>query len=372
MNPFIYDSIAQGDSFFDRTEETKQLVDTLSGGNNVVLFAPRRYGKTSLVFKAIDILQDNGIECVYFDLMPVYSLEAFVTLFLKNLSKHQTALERFMQLVAQLKNIRPKLTVDEFGKPSFGIEFITPNVTIDMVEDVIDLPNKMAENGRRIVVIMDEFQEIRKFDKFNLEALLRSRIQHHKFANYLFLGSKTHLMQDMFMAKNRPFYNSAKVIQLSSLPEKETVQFLTNRMTENGIQINPSECEYIISRAENIPYYIQLIAAEIWQFLMPKGGLVTRQIVDECFSHVLNLKKDYYFELFDKLSASQKKLLTSVAVSGKNIFSANYIATNHLVGASSVQKAALSLMENGILERKEDTFFIADPFFHYYIYHYTI
>lgn len=371
MNPFNYDSIAQGDNFYDRIEETQQLVDTLSGGNNVVLFAPRRYGKTSLVFKAMDILQQEGIDCVYFDLMPVYSLEAFVTLFLKSLAKHQTALERFMQMVAQLKNIRPKLTIDEFGKPSFGIEFVAPNVTIDMVEDVIDLPNKMAENGHRIVVVMDEFQEIRKFDKFNLEALLRSKIQQHQYANYLFLGSKTHIMQDMFMVKNRPFYNSAKVMQISTLPEKETIQFLTERLAQNNIQINQDTCQFIIARAENIPYYIQLIAAEVWQYLMPAGGLATEQIIDECFVRVLNLKKDYYFELFDKLSNTQKKLLISIAESGKNIYSSNYIVANRLVGASSVQKAVLTLMEMGILERTEDTYYIADPFFHYYVVHYT-
>lgn len=372
MNPFIYDSIAQGDTFYDRTEETQQLVDTLVGGNNVVLFAPRRYGKTSLVFKAIDILQEHGIECVYFDLMPVYSLEAFVTLYLKNLAKHQTVIERFMQMVAQLKNIRPKLTIDEFGKPSFGVEFISPEVTIDMVEDVIDLPEKMAENGRRIVVIMDEFQEIQKFGKFNLEALLRSRIQRHKHTNYLFLGSKTHLMQDMFMAKNRPFYNSAKVMQLSTLPEKETVQFLIDRLSSNNIQIKPAVCKHIIACAENIPYYIQLLGAEIWQYLMPQGGQVTEQIVDECFIRVLNLKKDYYFELLDKLSVSQKKLLSAIAVSGKNIYSAQYIAANRLVGASSVQKSVVALMEMGILEREGETFFVGDPFLQYYILYYAL
>ena len=84
MNPFNYISIAEGDNFYDRKEETKRIVDTLSGGNNIVLFAPRRYGKTSLVFRAMQQMEQNGISCVYLDLMPVYSLESFAELYLQD------------------------------------------------------------------------------------------------------------------------------------------------------------------------------------------------------------------------------------------------------------------------------------------------
>ena len=363
MNPFNYISIAQGDNFYDRTEETERMVKTLSGGNNIVLLAPRRYGKTSLVFKVMEELEKQNIVCVYFDMMPVYSLESFVELFTQALYRKQTAKEKFMGMVSKLRNIRPKLTFDPVGNADFSIDIMEPRISSATVAEVLELPEKMSQDGRRVVVVFDEFQKIRRFDKFGLESLMRSKIQLQHAANYLFLGSKTHLMQDMFMAKNRPFYNSAMVMQLSVLPERDTCRFLQDKFAASDIVIEEMMCRYLISRADNIPYYIQLLAAEIWQYMTPDLHEVTKDIIDECFARVIELKHDYYFELFDRFSPAQKRLLQSIARSGDNIFSSEYIVNNRLVGASSIQKSLSVLIESGLVERSDSSYFIGDPFF---------
>ena len=372
MNPFNYISVAEGDNFYDRKEETSRIVDTLAGGNNIVLFTPRRYGKTSLARKAMLELEKQNIRCAYLDLMPVYSLESFVQLYLQALYQKQTAMQKFVQIVSSLKNIRPKLTFDNSGKPQFGVEFIEPKIDISIVAELLDLPEKMAQDGERLIVVFDEFQEIRKLSKYGLEALLRSKIQLQHHVNYLFLGRKTHLMQDMFMAKNRPFYNSAFTLQISTLPEQETCRFLTDKFAESNINISQEMCRYIISKTENIPYYIQLLAAEVWQYMVPDKSQVDQAIVDECFNRVILLKQDYYSELLTRLSALQNRLLQSVAQSGKSIFSANYIAQNRLVGASSVQKALAVLMEEGLIEKENDVYFLSDPFLRQYLLHYAL
>jgi AAA+ ATPase superfamily predicted ATPase len=74
MNPFSYGTIVRGDYFYDRKEECDRIVTTLTNGNNLVLFAPRRYGKTSLVFRAIEELEKQGVTCIYFDFLPVFYL----------------------------------------------------------------------------------------------------------------------------------------------------------------------------------------------------------------------------------------------------------------------------------------------------------
>ena len=371
MNPFNYISIAEGDNFYDRKEETKRIVDTLQGGNNMVLFAPRRYGKTSLVFRAMQQLEQSGISCVYLDLMPVYSLESFAELYLQALYRKQTSFERFIQMVSALKNIRPKMTFDEFGKPEFGIEFAETKVSPATIADILDLPEKMAQDGRRIVVVMDEFQEIRKLSKFGLEALMRSKIQLQHHANYLFLGSKTHIIQDMFMDKNRPFYNSAITLQISTLPERETIDFITSRLATSGIRISEDLCRYLIARVENIPYYIQLLSAEIWQYMVGELHDVTKDIIDNCFLRVVELKSDYYFERTDRLSVLQKRLLIALTQSGDNIYSGDYIRRYRLVGASSLQKAVAVLLDEGIIDRNEATYTFCDLFYKQYIYNYA-
>lgn len=363
MNPFNYISIAQGDNFYDRTEETIRMVKTLSGGNNIVLLAPRRYGKTSLVFRVMEELEEQGIVCVYFDMMPVYSLESFIELYLKTLFHKQTAKEKFVTLVSRLKNIRPKLTFDPVGNAEFSIDFMEPKASVSTLAEVLDVPEMMAQNGRRVVVVFDEFQEIRKFEKYGIESLIRSRIQLQHRANYLFLGSKTHMLQDMFLAKNRPFYNSASVMQLSTLPEADTCRFLQERFGQYGMAISESLCLYLIKCVDNIPYYIQLLAAEIWQYMMPDLKDVLAEIIDECFYRIIEMKHDYYFELFDKFSEAQKRLLVAIAQSGENIFSSKYISEHRLVGASSIQKSLSVLMDAGVVEKSESAYSVGDPFF---------
>jgi AAA+ ATPase superfamily predicted ATPase len=124
MNPVSYGAIVRGDSFFDRKEETKLLVDTLSGGNNVVLFAPRRYGKTSLVFRAMEQLEQQGIPCLYIDLMSAFSLERFAELIVEAVRKKQSKLEGFAQeLSGWVKKIRPTMEFGPDGSPRFSIDF---------------------------------------------------------------------------------------------------------------------------------------------------------------------------------------------------------------------------------------------------------
>ncbi len=371
MNPFNYISIAEGDNFYDRVEETKRVVDTLKGGNNLVLFSPRRYGKTSLVFRAMQQLEKQGIICVYLDLTPIYSLESFAELYLQALYQKQTVFERFVKMLSDLKDIRPKMTFNEFGKLEFGIDYIEPTISISTVSEIIDLPEKMAKEGKRVVVVMDEFQEIRKLAKFNIEALLRSKIQLQHHANYLFLGSKTHIIQDMFLAQNRPFYNSAATLQISTLPEKDTIEFIISKFKSSNITISEELCRHIIARVENIPYYIQLLCAEIWQYMMPDLNEVNQDIIDECFIRVVESKSDYYFERTDRLSQLQKRLLLALTESGENIFSGKYMKKNRLLGASSLQKAVAVLLDEGIVDKKESTYSFCNPFYKYYIRYYA-
>ena len=110
-------------------------------------------------------------------------------------------------------------------------------------------------------------------------------------------------------------------------------------------------------------HYIQLLAAEIWQYMVTSQTQVTKEVVETCAKQIVELKKDYYFELFDRQSLMQKQLLIALAYSGNNIFSATYTKSNRLSAASTTQKSVLALMESGIIDKTDSSYFISDPFF---------
>lgn len=364
MNPFSYGSIVKEPYFFDRHEECQRIVSTLSGGNNLVLFAPRRFGKTSLVFRAIDELEKLGFICIYFDFMPIYSRESFVEAYSKAILKTQGNLQKATKKIASLiKGIRPKMVFDQNGKPEFSMDFTEDKVSVKTLEDILDFPEQLASTHKPYIIVFDEFQEINKLNGENFEKLLRSKIQQQKNVNYLFLGSRTHLLNDMFNNKGRAFCNAAMLMQIESLPKKETIEFLKNRFSLSNISIDNDVSLYLIEQAGNIPYYIQLLAAEVWQYIVTLQKEVSTEVVTLCAERIIDLKNDYYFELFDKQSAYQKKILTSLLVSGENVFSADYAKRFRLSAISSTQKALLSLVESGIVEKFEGNYFIRDPFF---------
>jgi hypothetical protein len=166
----------------------------------------------------------------------------------------------------------------------------------------------------------------------------------------------------MFNDKKKAFYHAASQMTISFLPEKDTTTFLQHNFSKKGIHLDEATVQYIISVTGNIPHYIQLLAAEIWQYVESNTD-VTREIVNASLLRVLALKGDYYMELFDHQSKSKKQLLLALCSSGKNIFSEAYIRANNLPSSATLQRAVEGLTNDGIIDKIGGEYFISDPFF---------
>ncbi len=368
MNPFSYGTVVKEPYFFNRTEEIVRIVGTLGGGNNLVLYAPRRYGKTSVVMKAMDALKALGFVCIYFDFMTVYSRESFIEAFSRAVLTSQGNFSKAAQTFSKfVKGIRPKITFDPSGAPEISVDFSATAISEQSLASVLDLPDKLASAKKKYIIVMDEFQDIARLNGENFESLLRSRIQHHAHVNYLFLGSRTHLLNDMFTNKNRAFYNSAASMQLEALPEGETVEFLIGGFSRSHLALSKEAAARLIAEAGGIPYYIQFLASEIWQYCINRIETVNDEIIAACAGRILDLKGDYYFELFDRQTVYQKKLLKALAADSQNVFSAEYAGRFRLSAASTTQKALSGLINSGMIEKYKNYYTFDDPFFRKYL-----
>lgn len=365
MNPFQFGSVVRGEYFFDRKEETARVVDTLSGGNNLVLFAPRRYGKTSLVFRAMSELEKRGVACVYFDFSPIYDLADFCRVYARSVFETQKGWRKIVEkLSTWIRGARPKISLSPDGKASLELDFPEGGADAETLDAVLALPERIADSSRRLVVVFDEFQEISRFEKIRFEALLRSVVQRRENVSYLFLGSKTHMLGAMFTERSRPFFNSAATMRISKLPLADTVDFLRRRFRKTGVSLSPELARSVVAEADGVPYYVQLLAAEIWQRVRNcDGESVAEDDVSESVKQIIALKKDFYAELYDRLSLVQKKLARAIARDGKNVFSAAYAKRHGLSTPSSVQKALDVLIAEGIAEKDDAAFSVSDPFF---------
>jgi hypothetical protein len=369
-NPFKFGNIVSGDFFYNREDELLRIKQTLAGGNNITLYAPRRYGKSSLVNKALKELEEEGFTTVYLDIMSIYSRDTFIKNYTRAIAGKQSAsLEKTIKKIAEfISGIVPSVAFDSTGMPTFSLSWIEGKDKEQTLMDVINLPEKLADDNSKWIIAFDEFQEITKLNGDNFEKLLRSCIQHHQNVSYLFLGSKTHILKDMFSNKNRAFYNAAAIMSINTIEEIKSKKYLISRFKRSDTEIDNDTAKYLLHTAGNIPYYIQYIAFEIWQnIILSDKNRITTKHIDEAVKQVLELKSDYYWELTHKHTSYRKKVLFALSQSASELFSKKTTKDFDLGAVSSTQKAIDVFINEGIIERNESKYDFSDPIYKKFI-----
>lgn len=366
-NPFNYLQFATGDRFYDREEIRTDLKSRfLSGQTNVVLYGPRRYGKSSLVAELTADLEKAGIPCVMLDIVKVPSIELFAAAYVQKVYRKLAPVKFELQkLGGFLKGIRPKLTLDASGEIGVVLDRADREFGSEELTEILDLPQKLLGKGRRAVVVFDEFQEVGDLlpdDRF--ERVMRSVIQGHTQVSYIFLGSRYHMLRRMFTDHNRPFYKSALTVFLDKPPVEDSIRFVMARFKSGGLQIGENMAAMLVAKAENIPYFIQQIGFEVFRAIEADS----RKTVAEgdillAYARLAGLNRDQYEQLMLTFSVAQRKLLVALARETTREFDDAYRNRHQLGPSSTVNSSKRKLLEDGHIEQFATECRIADPFF---------
>ena len=366
-NPFNYLQFATGDQFYDRREVRKDLLSRfLSGQTNVVLYGPRRYGKSSLVAELVGDLEKAGIPCVTLDVVKVPSIDMFVSAYATKVYRRLAPVKfEFRKLGMFLKSLRPKMSLGPTGETGLSFEPSGATVGPEALTEVLDLPQKLLSGKGRAVVVFDEFQEVKDLlPNDGFERVMRSAIQSHRNVSYIFLGSRYHMLRRMFTDHNRPFYKSAVTILLGKPPVEESVRFVIDRFASAGKSIARDAAERLVGKIENIPYFIQQLGFETFRLVdVARRKSVSSADVDSAFANLSCFNRDQYEQLMLTLSVSQKKLLIALAHEQTDEFGDVYRRRYALGVSSTVNSAKSKLMEDGHIERSDGKYVVADPFF---------
>ena len=366
-NPFNYLQFATGDRFYDREEIRRDLRSRfLSGQTNVVLYGPRRYGKSSLVAELTADLEKADIPCVTLDVIKVPSIELFMSAYVQKVYRKLAPVKFELRKIGELlKSLRPKLTLDSRGEAGIAFDIAGQEVGPEALTEVLDLPQKLLAKGKRAVVVLDEFQEVGDLLPGDLfERVMRSVIQRHTRVSYIFLGSRYHMLRRMFTDHNRPFYRSALTVLLDKPPVEESIRFVVSRFRSCGLKVREDAAALLVAKAENIPYFIQQIGFEVFR-TVTEGSRKTVEENDVVSAHIrlAGLNRDQYEQLMLTFSMAQKKLLVALAHENTHEFDDAYRKRFLLGPSSTVNSAKRKLMEDGHIEQFANECRIADPFF---------
>ena len=372
MNPFKYGKEVSGYQFYDRTESCDQLYHTLKDGStNVVLYAPRRYGKTSLVLKVQEKFKAEGVKCIHFDISKINSLERFCTEYTAVVYALWGGLPELVAKVKEyLVHLHPTISFSEGLLPEITFDY-GERMSALAVSEVLDLPEKLAERTGEaaVIVAFDEFQDVADLSKdVPLEATFRSVIQSHKHVRYAFLGSKTHLMNRMFGTRSRPFYKSALAIRIGKPPVEESVEFLVSRFAGEGMEIAEDVVARLLELSENIPYFLQAMAALSYQSAEARrSSRIECSDLDVAVRRFIEGNEDYYDEVLRNLAEAQHSLVEALAAEPVGRLDESYRKRHRLASLSTLHSAIRGLLRRGVIDVIKGTYVMADPFFARYV-----
>lgn len=371
-NPFFYGRAVGGTAFVNRRDEIAQLSSDLARGQSVILFSPRRYGKTSLIKQVIKKLQARKIHCFYVDLYTVTSLDEFY-------GRYSTAIARSIRgpaeaLISLLRDllplVKPKLSYSEPGAPTIEIEAGLPTLRKGpTLRELFESVERFCtKKSCRAVVVFDEFQEITSLENGDqLEREMRAAFQHHTQVGYAFLGSKMHLMNELFKDTNRPFYNFGKRIELEVIKPAAWRNDIARKFKAGGYVIDKETIDTITGFTRGHPYYTQLLCSEIWD-RFTAGIKFGRTDITEIVRSAVEKENHAFQELWDSLSRAQRKVVSVLALYPETeMFSAETLRTHNLGAASAVSRTLEQLMKRGIVLKRDRRFSVTDPFVTHWI-----
>ncbi len=350
--PFVYGKIVADNDFTDREEETRKLVSNFLSQTNTAIISPRRWGKSSLVNKAIESVakSDNTILFVKMNAFKCETPQDFYELFAKRTiesisSTAETLLSNAIEFISRLL---PKLSIsDPTGQyeMSFGVDLKNNPIG----EDILDLPHQIAKKRRKkIVVCIDEFQQIGEFaDTEQFQKILRSHWQEHSDVAYILYGSKKHMMLNIFGEYGSPFYKFGDLMFLPKISRENWIEYIKERFTETKKSISADAAGHLADLVENNSYYVQQLAQYAW---LRTGKVCTKEIVDAAFQGMLDSLNLQFVNLMDSLTEKQRSFLCAVSDGVANLSSVETLSKYKLGTSGNIRIIKGALKKRDLIE----------------------
>ena len=363
--PFVYGKIATGNYFTDRENEIKLLKQNFLHGTNTILISPRRWGKSSLVKRAADeiMVTEKSIRIIHVDMFNIRSEEEFYKSVSENILRAVS--NKIDDLIANaqkfMKQWVPKITFspDAQQKFSFGLNW---KEIKNQPDEILDLAENIAtEKGIKIVICIDEFQNISYFDDpLAFQKKLRSHWQKHQNVSYCLYGSKRHMLMDVFTSPSMPFYKFGSLMFLDKIPTEYWKDFIQKQFKATGKKIDKQQSSKIAMLVQNHPYYVQQLAQLCW-FRTEKE--VTDQLITEALESLVLQLSLLFQNLTESLSTTQLNFLKAI-IDDVKMFSAKETLEKYQLGTSAnINRIKKALTGKEIIDIQGGTIEILDPIF---------
>lgn len=349
-NPFQFGVLVDNEFFTDRINEIKEVQMSLNSANHLILISPRRFGKSSLIAKAV---KETGRPCIFLNMQNMLSVDDFASKLLRELFRLYP-MERIRHLMSHFRII-PTISTNPVTN-TLDVSFQPVMNSMVLLEDAMNLIEKVSTENNKLVVVFDEFQEILNIRK-GLDKQLRSIMQVQQHLNYILLGSQESMMTDIFERKKSPFYHFGKLMRLNKIPYDDFREYITSRLPIKEKEKLNSIVEEILSFTNLHPYYTQQLSAQVWE-MVSYDNLVDG-VVGEAITKIVRTHDLDFERLWLNFNRTDRSIMLSLS-KGVNPLQNRQVATS--TSFSGIKR----LMKAGYVIRVDD-YEIEDPFFREWI-----
>ena len=365
QSPFQFGTLATEENFIDRVEDRAMLKQMLASHINVMLISPRRWGKSSLVKKAMGELsaEDTNVRICYIDAFSIGSEAEFYRTFASQvIACASSKMERWIEDAKKfLTGVVPQIVVNDqiTDFVAFDMKFV-PQERDKMT--ILQLPEILArEKGVKIIVCIDEFQQLANLPEYkNMEGMMRSVWQQQQLTTYCLYGSKRNMMLNIFNNSNSPFYRFGQVIFMQKIAKEHWIPFIQSSFEKTGKSISKELADRICDTVVCHSCYLQQLCYFIWSFTASE---VTEEVLSLGLKQVLNINTPMFQNLKESLSFTQIEMLKAIA-HGEQHFSSQAVKQIYNLGnPNTIVKNKKTLQNKDIIEKEKENFAFVDPIY---------
>jgi len=370
-NPFKYGGIVRGPHFADRKKELAELVREMENLNRVFLVSPRRYGKTCLLANLLDRLEEEGLATAYLDLNAYPDIRSFAAAFTQMTSR---ALEsnagKLLKIFASLQKLRPKVSVGADGALSGSLEVAAGEKdALPALQEGMRHAEALAQKTKRkLVVVIDEFSDLEKYNGQSVEKALRAEIQQQSCIGYIFSGSEESVMLSMVRDRKRAFFKLGRIMELGPIDRGEYIDFIEKWFRQGSYEVNIEDPGVILDMGKQVPLNVQRLCHTLWERAR-EHGKITPSLIEEAPFVIAGQDSPHFELLWHTASPQQKVLLMALSKEpDAKPFSKDFQLTYEIGPSSSIKASLESLVKKGILVRgKTGSYQFSDVFMVYWI-----
>lgn len=282
--------------FFDRPRDLARLQRELSNSANVLLTAPRRVGKTSLVLRLCELERQAGRCAVYMNVEGCHDELAFAEKLIDGLTESGLYPEPLSRVSLVFRKARQALRGVKVGAVGVDMEMSSaedPDHST-LGRAVESIFRKIESGGKPVLLAIDEVPELllaMARDEHGAERVsrllhwlraLRQTYRHN--VRWILLGS---IGLDSFVDDRhlRKAINDLTPLNLEALGKEEADRFLSQLGESNGLPLSAEQRALIIERVGwPLPHHLQIV----FHALVDSGATQATTIaVDAAFAHLL-------------------------------------------------------------------------------------